>query len=152
MCGDKRSMELSEYLEQRAVPRVFAVLTEGEGETVSLSGFGCGCDRSLVVPRDAIREVVMADDVEGPVEVVFDPDAVVPITSLVGPDGILSCTCRSDSAVAMQARTPTTTVEKCRACGCRYDGWFGCHCATDKRYRCAAGRDSVAVADVLYGV
>jgi hypothetical protein len=33
----------------------------------------------------------------------------------------------------------TTTPERCRACGCRYDGGFACYCPTEKRRRCAAG-------------
>lgn len=45
----------------------------------------------------------------------------------------------------------TTTPKRCKACGCKYDGWWSCYCTTKKQRECIAGNSFLPVVGGLIG-
>ena len=103
---------------------------------VSSSANAC-CQKSITISKEAIQEVRTMRTTRV-VEVVLKDNTTFTASEVFGEHGVATCQCRGDSTIARMANSGTTTVDRCRACGCVYDG-LSCRCGSDRTADCARG-------------
>jgi hypothetical protein len=99
----------------------------------------------MTVSKQAIKEVrafASGGRSAQVVEVVLNDKATFTASEVFGKHGVATCRCGEDTATAWMAVSGTTTVDRCRACGCVYDG-LSCRCGSSRTADCARGSAAV---------
>ncbi len=138
----QESMTVDEYLKRSQEITVIGSLEATEDRSrvkltlVSSSADAC-CEKSITLSKDAIQEVRTIGAARV-VEVVLKEKATFTASDVFGEDGVATCRCGEVTMTARMANSGTTTVDRCRACGCVYDG-LNCRCGSARTADCARG-------------
>ncbi len=142
MGENQESMTVDEFLERSRGIRIVGRLEAVEGTSrvkltlVSSGAIAC-CQKSITMSRDAIQEVRRMGEGARVVEVVLKDDATFSASEVFGEHGVVTCQCGEGAMTARMANSATTTVDRCRACGCVYDG-LSCRCGSPSTADCAS--------------
>lgn len=146
MVDKQESMTVEEFLRRSQEVVVVGRLEATEDESrvkltlVSSSGSSC-CQKAMTLSKQAIKEVravASSGSSAQVVEVVLNDKATFTASEIFGEHGVAACRCGEDTATARMAVSGTTTVDRCRACGCLYDG-LSCRCGSPRTADCARG-------------
>jgi hypothetical protein len=143
MGDNQESVTVDEFLRRSQVITVIGSLEATEDKSrvkltlVSSSANAC-CQKSITISKDVIQEVRTVLAAARVVEVVLKDSATFTASEVFGEHGVATCRCGEGTMTARMANSGTTTVDRCRACGCIYDG-LNCRCGSDRTADCARG-------------
>jgi len=150
MVDNQESMTIDEFLKRSQEISVIGRLEATDEKsrvklTLEPSGTSPCCEKSITVSKDAIQEVRAMAPPGGAtgrvVEVVLKDTTTFTAAEVFGDHGVATCRCGEDTIATRLAAGATTTVDRCKACGCWYDG-VSCRCGSEKTADCAS-RQSV---------
>jgi hypothetical protein len=113
--------------------------TEDESRVKLILASGCAdssCHKSVSISKDAIQEVRAMRGARV-AEIVLSEQATFTASEVFGEHGLAVCRCAEGAVTARMANAATTTVDRCRACGCVYDG-LNCRCGSARTADCAS--------------